>query len=370
VPDQIGIPATFMRGGTSKGLFFRWEDLPPDAAERDRFLCAAIGSPDGYGRQLDGMGGGLSSLSKAMLVRRSERAGIDVDYLFGQIEIEDAAVDYSSNCGNLSAAVGCFAVDRGLVRPPDGPGTVAMWNVNTSKRIDCRLIVRGGRAAVTGREAIAGVSGAGATIRLAFHEPGGAWTGRLLPTGSPTDRAEIGATTVAYSFVDAANPCVFVHGRDLGLTADALPAEVAARTDVLDALEQIRRQAALKAGRAATPGAPKIALVSPPTDFATLSGAKVSADEADILVRMISMGQPHLAIPLTGALCTAVAARIEGTAVGEAAGPGAPEAPVRIGTGSGVVSARATVAPGPHAVSASIHRTARTLMEGTVYAAI
>src|SRR5690606_30499232 len=156
--DQAGIRASFLRGGTSKGLFFRWEDLPADAAERDRLLCGALGSPDPNGRQLDGMGGGVSSLSKAMMVRRSGRAGVDVDYLFAQVAVDAASVDYGGNCGNLSAAVGVFAVERGFVQMPDGPARVRMFNENTAKRIDCHLVVRGGRAAVLGNAGIAGVA--------------------------------------------------------------------------------------------------------------------------------------------------------------------------------------------------------------------
>ncbi|MEM1159626.1 MAG: PrpF domain-containing protein [Pseudomonadota bacterium] len=366
--EQLGIRATFMRGGTSKGLFFRWEDLPADTAERDGFLFVAMGSPDGFGRQFDGMGGGISSLSKAMMVRRSDRAGVDIDYLFAQVAIGAAEVDYAANCGNLSAAVGCFAVDQGLVQLPDVPGVVRMWNENTSKRIDCHLEVRAGRAAVQGAEVIAGVTGSGAPIRLAFQEPGGAWSGKLLPTGARVDLAEVDGRQIEYSFVDAANPCVFVRGQDLGCTADALPSQIDARPELLIALGAIRRQAAAAAGLEATAGAPKIALTSPPMDFTTLAGDRIAAEESDILIRMVSVGQPHLAIPLTGALCTAVAAGIAGTLVNEAVRMIEPGAAIRIGTPSGVVPAGAEMAPGPLARSASVYRTARTLMEGTVYA--
>ena len=365
--DQTGIKATFMRGGTSKGLFFRWEDVPED---RDAFLCAAIGAGDPYGRQLDGMGGGISSLSKAMMVRRSERDGVDVDYLFAQASIREARMDYAANCGNLSSAVGCFAVDQGLVQLPDGEGTVAMFNENTSKRIDCHLTVRGGRAAVSGDETIAGVHTTGSAIRLDFLDPGGAGTGTLLPTGEAMNRLVLGERGVEASIVDAANPCVFVRGQDLGLTADNLPAAIAGNADVMDKLETLRRQAAERAGMAPSKGVPKIALVSPPMDFATLSGETVAAEEVDVLVRMISMGAPHLAIPLTGAMCVAVAAKISGSVVYEAARARDPGTPLRIGTPSGVVPAMADVQAGPHAASASVYRTARKLMEGTVYAAI
>ncbi|MEM9278156.1 MAG: PrpF domain-containing protein, partial [Pseudomonadota bacterium] len=211
--EHIAIPCSFMRGGTSKGLFFRWEMLPADAEDRDRFLCAAIGSPDPYGRQLDGMGGGISSLSKAMMVRRSQRAGIDVDYLFAQIAVDKPTVDYASNCGNLSAAVGAFALDQGLVQLPEGPGTVRMFNENMAKRVDCHLQVRNGRAAIDGDHAIAGVAGPGAEIRLDFIDPGASRTTMVLPRGEAAGEVSLNDRVFRVSFIDAAIPCVFVDAR-------------------------------------------------------------------------------------------------------------------------------------------------------------
>ncbi len=375
-PDQTGVRASFLRGGTSKGLFFRWEDLPPEPGDRDRFLCAALGSPDPYGRQLDGMGGGISSLSKAMMVRRSERAGVDVDYLFAQVEVGAPAVDYAGNCGNLSAAVGVFAVEQGYVQLPDGPGVVRMFNENTGKRVDCHLQVRAGRASVGGAAEIAGVAGQGSPIRLEFREPGGSRTGRLLAGGPRFEARLDDGRTLSASFVDAANPCVFVAASELGLTGAELPAEIAAMPAVLAALEQVRRAAGVVAGlgpdAARVPeSVPKVALVGPPSPWRTLSGEALPAEAADVQLRMISMGKPHLAIPLTGALCTAVAARIEGTVVADLARAVAPGEPLRIGTASGVVPGFADVAltgDGWHAAGASVLRTARTLMTGVVYA--
>lgn len=374
--EQAGIRASFIRGGTSKGLFFRWADLPADPAERDRFLCAALGSPDPNGRQLDGMGAGISSLSKAMLVRRSDREGVDVDYLFAQVSVEAALVDYGGNCGNLSAAVGAFAVDHGLVQLPDGPGRVRMFNENTSKRIDCHLHVLGGRAAVAGDAEIAGVAGRGSPIRLEFLDPGGSRTGQLLPAGLSFTAPLPDGRKAEASFVDAGNPCVFVPAIALGLSGAELPAEIGALPAIMEALECIRRAAGALAGLAAAPegvpqSVPKVALVGPAAPWRTLAGATMAEGDCDLQVRMISMGKPHLAIPLTGALCTAVAARLPGTIVSGLARPVAPGQPLRIGTASGVVPAFADVTPGPEgwrADSASILRTARTLMEGTVYA--
>lgn len=376
VSDQTGVRASFMRGGTSKGLFFRWEDVPAEPGDRDRFLGAALGSPDPYGRQLDGMGGGISSLSKAMLVRRSTREGVDVDYLFAQVEVAVPAVDYASNCGNLSAAVGVFAVEQGFVQFPDGRKVVRMFNENTGKRVDCHLEVRAGRAAIVGPAEIAGVAGQGAPIRLEFLEPGGSRTGRLLANGPRFGVRLDDGRTVPASFVDAGNPCVFVVASDLGLTGTELPSELAAMPEALVALEQVRRTAGVLAGLAKQPtgvpeSVPKVALVGLPAPWTTLSGETLPAEAADVQVRMISMGRPHLAIPLTGALCTAVAAQIEGTVVGELVRPVATGEPLRIGTASGVVPGFAEVArtgDGWHAASASVLRTARTLMTGVVYA--
>jgi 2-methylaconitate cis-trans-isomerase PrpF len=376
VSEQTGLRASFMRGGTSKGLFFRWEDLPEDGAERDRLLCAALGSPDPYGRQLDGMGGGVSSLSKAMLVRRSARAGVDVDYLFAQVEVGAPRVDYGGNCGNLSAAVGVFAVEQGYVQLPDGPHVVAMFNENTGKRIDCHLHVRAGRAVLGGTAEIAGVAGQGAPIRLEFAEPGGSRIGRLLADGPRIEARLEDGRGVAASCVDAATPCVFVAAADLGLTGTELPCALAAMPLALAALDQLRRAAGVRAGLAADQGqvpqsVPKVALVGPPAPWATLAGETLPEDACDVHVRMISMGKPHLAIPLTGALCTAVAARIEGTVVADLARPVPPGAGLRIATASGVVPGFADVgrtAEGWQAHSASVLRTARTLMTGVVYA--
>ncbi|MEM6661843.1 MAG: PrpF domain-containing protein [Pseudomonadota bacterium] len=378
--EQTGIPCTFMRGGTSKGMFFRWEDLPERAADRDRFLCAAVGSPDPYGRQLDGMGGGISSLSKAMLVRRSDRDGVDIDYLFAQIVVDKAEVDYGGNCGNLSAAVGAFAVDQGLVQLPDGPGRVRMFNENTAKRIDCHVHVRHGRAAVAGDQCIAGVPTQGAPIRLEFLDPGASKTTTLLPTGGAAKAFEIGGTVYTVSFIDAANPCVFVAASAFGLTATEMPQNLSTEL-ALDELERIRTAVARDWDDWSHPhpifrggaSVPKIAIVGPAADSEMLSGDILKAEDCDVQVRMISMGKPHLAIPLTGAMCTAVAARIANSVVADLARTVPEGEPLRIGTPSGVVPAMADVRQthgGPHAVSASVYRTARTLMEGRVFALI
>lgn len=369
-----------MRGGSSKGLFFHRRDLPAERVLWDALFTAALGSPDPYGRQLDGMGGGISSLSKVMIVEPSTRPDCDVDYTFGQVAVETALVDYRSNCGNLSSAVGAFALNEGLIAARDGPVTLRLFNTNTKKRVLCHLEARGGGAAVEGDFAIDGVAGTGARIRLDFVDPGGAVSGRLLPTGNPVDRFKLpDGRRLRGSLVDATNPVVFVEAAALGASGTERPDQLRANTALLDALEAIRGQAAMMMGLARTPeearersrSSPKVALVAPPVPARLLDGRTLDAAALDVLVRMISMGVPHNAVPLTGAMCAAVAARIEGTvvhaacrrdrSVGEA---------IRIGHPSGVlpVDAEVGVENGqPRAGTASVFRTARRLMAGTVY---
>jgi 2-methylaconitate cis-trans-isomerase PrpF len=382
VMEQFSCTAVFMRGGTSKGLFFQPEDLPADPVERERFILHAIGSPDPNGRQLDGMGGGISSLSKVMIVSRSMREGVDVEYDFGQVAVGEPVIDGKANCGNLSAAVGVYAVEAGLVQVPDGEPVVRMLNLNTGKRVDCRLQVDGGHARVHGDYAIAGVAGTGAPIRLDFLEPGGAGTGALLPTGAPVDMLELpDGTSIAASIVDATNLCVFVRAADMGLAGTELPPDIRSKVAVIARLEAIRAAAAVKAGIAATVQeagrlsrtTPKIAMVTVAADAPTLSGDRLHAADCDILVRMISMGLPHLAIPLTGAMCVGVAAQIAGTLVQECARPNTGSDMFRVGHSSGVLPVSAVVerrAVGWFAERVSVFRTARVLMEGRVYAAM
>jgi 2-methylaconitate cis-trans-isomerase PrpF len=380
--EQFSCNAVFMRGGTSKGLFFRPEDLPADPVKRERFILHAIGSPDPNGRQLDGMGGGISSLSKVMIVSRSEREGVDVEYDFGQVAVGEPLIDGKANCGNLSSAVGVFAVESGLVRPPDGEAVVRMLNLNTRKRVDCRLQIADGHAKVNGDCAIAGVAGTGAPIRLDFLEPGGAGTGALLPTGAPVDMLELpDGTLIAASIIDATNLCVFVRAADMGLKGTELPPEIRSKVAVIARLEAIRAAAAVKAGIAATVQeagrllrtTPKVAMVAAAADASTLSGDRLQAADCDILVRMISMGLPHLAIPLTGAMCVGVAAQISGTLVQECARQNADSDIFRVGHSSGVLPVSAVVLrqdSGWYAERVSVFRTARVLMEGRVYAAM
>ncbi|HEY8290775.1 MAG TPA: PrpF domain-containing protein, partial [Acetobacteraceae bacterium] len=318
----LALPAVFMRGGTSRAIMFHARDLPEREAWDGIFL-GAMGSPDPNGRQLNGMGGGVSSLSKVCVLAPSAREDADVDYTFAQVQIREAAVDYRGNCGNMSSAVGPFAVDEGIVRPNGDTAIVRIFNTNTRKIIRSTFPLTEGRAATEGALAIPGVAGTGAPVRLDFLSPGGATTGRLLPTGQATDRLDVpGAGAIDVSMVDAANACVFVRAADLGLSGKELPDQLDTDKAVLERLQVVRRAASVAMGIAAGDAeartinaVPIVGFVAPPMDAPTLSGDALRADQVDLTVRFISNGQPHRALPLTASLCTAVAARIAGTVV-------------------------------------------------------
>ena len=375
---QLKVPAVFMRGGTSRAIFFREADLPPDQAIRDRIMLAAMGSPDSYGRQLDGMGGGISSLSKVAIIEPSARPDADVNYTFGQVSVTDALVDYKGNCGNISSAVGPYAIDEGLLAAPrDGVATVRIHNTNTRKIIVARVPVQEGQAAVEGDFVLQGVSGTGARIALEFLDPGGAVTGKLLPTGAPRESLEIpGLGDLTVSIVDATNPMVFVRATDLGLQGTEHPEAIDGNTGLTARLEQIRATAAVRIGLASSieeasrksQAVPKIALVAPPVAYRDLSGSNVPATSTDICARVMSMGKAHRAFALTAAMCLAVAARIPGTVVREALGPQAaadPSADIRLGHPFGVLPIAALVRGG-RAEKVVVYRTARRLMEGFI----
>ncbi len=375
---QHAIPAVFMRGGTSKALMLHTRDLPPARDDWAPLFTAAMGSPDPYGRQLDGMGGGVSSLSKVCIIGPSEREDADVDYTFCQVLVKDSAVQYKGNCGNMSSAVGPFAVDERLVHPNGDTATVRIFNTNTQKIIHGTFPVEEGQARYDGDLAIPGVSGTGAPIRLDFVQPGGASTGKLLPSGQVMDTLEVpGLGTIEASLVDAANAAVFVRARDVGLTGHELPDELEARPDVLALLEAVRVQASVRMGIAPDVEAarritivPFVAIVSPAADSPTLSGEVVNGSDIDLVARVISNGQPHRALPLTISLCTAVAARITGTVVAEALSPAAPDGALRLGMPSGILTVGADVGQEGGAWVAragAFYRTARRLFDGRVW---
>ena len=279
MPHQSRVPAAFVRGGTSNAVVFDRRHLPDDEAVRESLFLAALGSPDPYGRQLDGMGGGISSLSKVCIVGPPSRPDADVDYTFGQVAVHRAQIDWSGNCGNMSSAIGPFAVDEGLVEAAAPEGVVLIHNTNTGKLIRARFPVEDGRAAVEGDTVIPGVSGAGAPVDLEFLDPGGAGTGALLPTGNVLDVLEAeGVGRVPASLVDAANPFVFVDADDVGITGSEAPAALDARPEVMDRLERLRAAAAVAMGIAASPAeassrfpsTPKIGIAAPPRPAETV----------------------------------------------------------------------------------------------------
>jgi 2-methylaconitate cis-trans-isomerase PrpF len=406
-PPALKIPAVYLRGGTSKGVFFRLEDLPADCrrpgAARDRLLLRVIGSPDPYGKQIDGLGGASSSTSKVVIVSRSARPGHDVDYLFGQVAIDRALVDWSGNCGNLSAAVGPFAIEAGLVDaaalPRDGRATVRIWQANIGKTIVAQVPMQDGQVLERGDFELDGVTFPGAEIELAFLDPGeegdgasasaasgagagagGKGVGALFPTGCVVDELALPETLVAggrlrATLINAGIPTVFVDAAALGYTGieaqDAVNGDAAA----LRRLEAIRAHAALRMGligaldeAASRQHTPKLAFVAPPQSYRASSGRLVEAGDIDLLVRALSMGRLHHAMMGTAAVAIGAAAAIPGTVVCEAAG-GAPRASVRFGHPSGTlrVGAEAALVDGQWRVTRAVmSRSARVLMEGVV----
>ncbi|WP_218025812.1 2-methylaconitate cis-trans isomerase PrpF family protein [Nocardia miyunensis] len=367
--------AAFIRGGTSKALVFHERDLPRERSERDALFLRAMGSPDPYGRQLDGMGGGLSSLSKICVVGPPSRPDADVDYLFGQVQVDRPVVDYTGNCGNMSSAIGPFAIDEGLVPATDGEASVRIHNVNTGKIIRARFEVRGGRSVTEGDYRLQGVAGAGAPVRLDFLDPGGAATGALLPAGAATTELAVPA-----SLVDAGNPVVFLDAADVGLTAAELPETLDGDAELSARVESLRRAGSVRMGLADDERAagerrmtPFVAVVAPPADYRTLSGDVIAAEEIDLLVRFWSNGKAHRALPLTGALCLAIAARLPGSVVHRHARD-RDGGVLRLGSPSGQLEVDASVVTdssvpeGFRADYATAYRTTRRLFTGVVNA--
>jgi len=375
---QLKIPAVFMRGGTSNAIVFHQKDLPADRKQWDEIFLAAIGSPDPYGRQLDGMGGGVSSLSKVCVVGPPSRNDADIDYTFAQVQVKEARVDYGANCGNMSSAMGPFAVDEGLVKVSGPEALVRVHNTNTKKIIWSKFPLDNGQAAVDGDLAIPGVAGTGAPVKLEFREPGGATTGKLLPTGNAAEMLDVpGYGAFRVSMVDAANACVFARASDLGIKGTELPEEIDANPELLKKLAAIRIAASVAMGITKTPEeaakratVPFVGFVSGPQEAKTLTGERIEAGGVDLTARMMSSGQPHRALPLTCTLCLAVAARVEGTVVNEVArrAPN-PDAEIRIGMPSGVLTAAASVRKLEgqwYAEQGAFYRTQRRMFEGRV----
>lgn len=370
------IPATFIRGGTSKGVFFHKRDLPEDREQCDRIFLQVMGSPDRYQRQLDGLGGGLSSLSKVAIIAPSSRHDADIEYTFAQVAINAPIVDYGATCGNLSSAVGPFAVDEGLIEVANGDAVVRVFNTNTSKIYHARFPVKNGQAVETGSFVIPGVSGSGARIRLDYLDPGGAATSSLLPSGNVRDRIHVeGLGEIEISFVDATNAVVFVRASDLDCQGTESPEALDANKESMMRLDAIRRLGGVIMNLAERPEDialtnPKVAIISAASDFTTLAGETVCAHEYDIGIRIVSMGAMHRAVTLTGAMCLAAACKIEGTITHSLMRHRSASEDIRIGNPSGVLPVGADIVRiGSNewcANSVWVYRTQRRLMEGCV----
>ncbi|CAL5872594.1 uncharacterized protein PFLUO_LOCUS6859 [Penicillium psychrofluorescens] len=370
---QHALPAAYYRGGTSRAVFFKQEDLPANRADWAPILRGVIGSPDPYGRQLDGLGGGISSLSKVCVVGPSTHPDGDVDYTFVSLGVKNSDVDYSGNCGNMSSAVGPFAVDYRLFALPDNnldSVSVRIHNTNSGKIIRSSFPVVDGEAASTGDFAIDGVAGTAARVQLDFIDPAGSATGTMLPTGSVTDVFD----GVAATCIDVANPCVFVRAQDLDVDGNLTPDAISAHPTLLSRLDSLRRQAGVKMGLAETPAAvpgsiPKICLVASPSQTSVSKERNQTPAEVDLLARALSVGQPHKAVPITVALALAAAARVEGSTVADVIAGKKPVdgAGITIGHASGNLLVGAEFKADGGLASATVFRTARRLFEGRIF---
>jgi probable AcnD-accessory protein PrpF len=384
---QIRIPATYMRGGTSKGVFFRLQDLPQAAqspgAARDALLLRVIGSPDPYGKQIDGMGGATSSTSKTVIVSKSSRRDHDVDYLFGQVSIDKEFVDWSGNCGNLSAAVGPFAIANGMVDagrvPKDGTAVVRIWQANIAKTIVAHVPMTGGAVQETGDFELDGVTFPAAEVQLEFMDPAAEEDGAggsMFPTGNLVDDLEVpGVGTLKATMINAGIPTIFVNADAIGYTGTELQEAINGDAKALAMFETIRAHGAIRMGlikhvdeAARRQHTPKVAFVARPVGYVSSSGKRVEAADIDVLVRALSMGKLHHAMMGTAAVAIGTAAAIPGTLVNLAAGGGARNV-VRFGHPSGTlrVGAEASQVAGEWKVTKAImSRSARVLMEGWV----
>ena len=385
-PAQIKIPATYMRGGTSKGIFFKLDDLPAAAqtpgAARDSILLRVLGSPDPYGKQIDGLGNASSSTSKAVILSKSAEPDHDVDYLFGQVSIDKPFVDWSGNCGNLTAAVGAFAISNGLVDaariPSDGLCTVRIWQANIRKTIIAHVQITGGQVQETGDFELDGVTFPAAEVQIEFLDPAddGEEGGAMFPTGNLVDELEVpGIGTFPATLINAGIPTIFLNAADIGYQGTELQEHINSDEQALAKFETIRAYGALKMGliadiseAAARQHTPKVAFVAAPQDYVSSSGKPVAAADVDLLVRALSMGKLHHAMMGTAAVAIGTAAAIPGTLVNLAAGGNEREA-VRFGHPSGTlrVGAQAKLENGEWKVTKAImSRSARVIMEGFV----
>ena len=374
--SQKWIKATYYRGGTSKGVFFQKKDLPTsDQNKLNELFLKVIGSPDTNQRQLNGMGGGVSSVSKCVIISPSERDDADIDYNFIQIAIDKPIAEWNNNCGNLSGAVGPYAVQEGIIKPKAGENLVRIYQVNTDKIIHSTFQVKDGKPLIEGDYSIAGVHGAGSKVRLDYIEPGGSGTGKLLPTGNVIDEIEIkDYGKIKVSIVDAATPLVYLLAEDIGLKGTETPDELDAKTDKMNLIQKIRRKSAHIIGLSnseneAPMNTPRIGIVTSPKDYVSLDKTKISSNDQDITTRMFSMEKTHKAIMGTAGVNIGVAAAIDGTIPNKVKRKNSDPLELRAGNPSGVMTAGAIIENKNgklFAKSAIFFRTFRPLMRGEV----
>ncbi|TQI33200.1 2-methylaconitate cis-trans isomerase PrpF [Pseudomonas aeruginosa] len=378
---QIAYPAVFMRGGTSKGVFFRTDWLPADPIARDRILLRVIGSPDPYGQQIDGMGGATSSTSKVVLINRSDREDCDVDYRFGQVAIDQPVIDWSGNCGNLTSAVGLFAIAEGLVdAPANGIAVVKIWQANISSKIIAHVPMRDGQVIEEGDFELDGVTFPSAETKIEFLDPGAGDDvegGSMFPTGNAIDTLSVpGVGDVEMTMINAGNPAIFIHASVLGLQGNELQKDVNSNLELLAKAEAIRANAAVRMGLAATvteatekrPHTPKLAFVAAPSAYVAVNGKHIDPTTLDLNARIFSMGKLHHAMTGTGAVAIAVASIIPGTVLNRLI-PDSIGRQIHFGhpSGSLAVGAEAVEQDGVWTVSkAAMSRSARRLMMGHV----
>lgn len=377
-PDQLTVPCVLMRGGTSKALFFHATDIPGPGPSRDRLLKRIMGTPDML--QIDGLGGSRLVTSKIAIISRSSRADADIDYTFSQVDIEHDRIGYDGNCGNISSAVGPFAIDEGLVKAVEPITTVRIYNTNTDKLLVARVPVRGGKASVVGDCAIPGVPGTGAEILMDYAGTVGAKTGKLLPTGNVIDRIGLeDGRRVDATLCDVANPCVFVPAAQLGLSGNELPRQISADAALIHTIAEIQARAGQMFGlwsdwrSVRLPGLPLCVMVARPDDYIAADGTPLRGADMDLRARLVFLGKCHDSMAGTGSMCTAAASRIPGSVVNQALGdPTTPSPALRIGHPLGVMHVRveASAAAAPTDIRypvLGLARTARRLMSGAVY---
>ena len=365
-------PCVYMRGGTSKAVFFHEKDLPEDKSLWDDIFLKVMGTPDV--KQIDGMGGTVSSTSKIAIIAPSNKPGVDVEYTFRQVDIVIPRVDGSANCGNISSAVGPFAIDEGLVPAVEPITVVRVLNTNTNKIIEEHVRVEDGHAMVHGNEVIQGVPGTGSRIDMYFEDPAGSKTGKLFPTGQKKEVFDVpGYGPAEVTVLDCSNPMVFIKASDLGIKGSELT-ELNQNKDVMEHIERIRGIAAMKCGfvekwedaRTKSTSAPKVSIVSAPQDYINMDGNEVKADTMDLCCRAISVGALHKAYPMTVAVGTGAAARIPGTIVNEIVKPAPDQDIIRLGHASGVTEVDVKMG-GEKVIKGGVTRTARRIMDGWVY---